>query len=214
MIKNYFKVAIRNLFKNGLFSFISISGLALGMAGAGLLLLNIRYEFSVDQFHEKKDRVFKVYSKTMVEGGLRVNDVSSAPMGPALQKEYPQIQQMARVAPTGKMFDYKNKKIQVDGYYTDAAFLDMFSFPLKIGNKRTALKELHSIVITEALAKKIFASEDPVNKIVQLDNAQNFTVTGVLKEIPLNTSFHFEYLLPWQMTIQNGIIILSILLLN
>jgi ABC-type antimicrobial peptide transport system permease subunit len=197
MIKNYFKTAIRNLFKNGLFSFISISGLALGMAGAGLLLLNIRYEFSVDQFHEKKDRVFKVYTKTMTDGGLRVNDISSAPMGPALQKEYPQIQQVARVASTGKMFDYKDKKIQVDGCYTDAAFLDMFSFPLITGNKHTALIDLHSIVITEALAKKIFGSEDPVNKIVQLDNTQSFTVTGILKEIPSNSSFHFEYLLPW-----------------
>lgn len=197
MIKNYFKTAIRNLFKNGLFSFISISGLALGMAGAGLLLLNIQYEFSVDQFHEKKDRVFKVYHKTKTDGGLQVNDVSSAPLGPALQKEYPQIQQMTRVAPTGKMFDYNDKKIQVDGYYTDAAFLDMFSFPLLTGSKRTALKDPNSIVITESLAKKIFGSEDPVNKIVQLDNAQNFTVTGVLKEIPLNSSFHFEYLLPW-----------------
>lgn len=197
MIKNYFKTAIRNLFKNGLFSFISISGLALGMAGAGLLLLNIQYEFSVDQFHEKKDRVFKVYSKTMTDGGLQVNDISAAPLGPSLQKEFPQIQQIARVAPTGKMFDYKDKKIQVDGCYTDAAFLDMFSFPLITGNKRTALKDLHSIVITEALAKKIFGSEDPVNKIVLLDNAQSFTVTGVLKAPPLNTSFHFEYLLPW-----------------
>jgi ABC-type antimicrobial peptide transport system permease subunit len=197
MIKNYFKTAIRNLFKNRLFSFISISGLALGMAGAGLILLNIGYEFSVDQFHEKKDRVFKVYHKTKTGSGMRVHDVSSAPLGPVLQKEYPQIQQMARVASTGKMFEYNDKKIQVDGLYTDAAFLDMFSFPLLTGSKRNALKELHSLVITESLAKKIFGTEDPINKTVQLDNAQSYTVTGVLKEIPPNSSFHFEYLLPW-----------------
>src|SRR5689334_21775307 len=123
MISNYFKTAIRNLFKNGLFSFISVSGLALGMAGAGLLLLNIQYKYSIDQFHEKKDRVFKVYGKTMTSGGIRTGDVLSAPMGPALQKEFPLIQQMTRVAPTGKMFDYNDKKIQVDGLYTDAAFL-------------------------------------------------------------------------------------------
>lgn len=197
MIKNYFKTALRNLFKSGLFSFISISGLALGMAGAGLLLLNIQYDFSVDQFHEKKDRVFKVYSKTKTDGGLRVHDISSAPLGPALQKEYPQIQQMARVASVGKMFEYKDKQIQVDGYYTDAAFLDMFSFPLITGNKRTALKDGNSMVITASLARKIFGSEDPVNKVIRVDNAQRFTVTGVLKEIPLNSSLHFEYLLPW-----------------
>ncbi len=128
---------------------------------------------------------------------MLTSDVNSAPLGPALKKEYPQIQQIARVAPTGKMFDYNDKKIQVDGYYTDAAFLDMFSFPLVTGSNRTALKDPHSIVITESLAKKIFGAENPVNKIIRLDNAQNFTVTGVLKEIPQNSSFHFEYLLPW-----------------
>ncbi|OQP50306.1 hypothetical protein A4H97_00205 [Niastella yeongjuensis] len=197
MIKNYFKTAIRNLFKNGLFSFISVSGLALGMAGAGLLILNIQYKLSIDQFHEKKDRVFKVYGKTSTGSGVNTTDGNSAPLGPALQKEFPQILQMTRVAPTGKMFDYKDKKIQVDGYYTDAAFLDMFSFPLITGNKRTALKDQLSIVITEGLAKKIFGGEDPINKIVKLDNVQSFTVTGVLKELPLNSSFKFEYLLPW-----------------
>ncbi|MBO9199568.1 MULTISPECIES: ABC transporter permease [Niastella] len=197
MIKNYFKTAIRNLFKNGLFSFISISGLALGMAGAGLLLLNIQYKYSIDQFHEKKDRVFKVYGKTMAGGGVQTGDVNSAPLGPALLKEYPLIKQMTRVVPTGKMFDYNDKKIQVDGCYADAAFLDMFSFPLITGNKRTALKDPQSIVITESLAKKIFGTENPVNKNLRLDSTQNFTVTGVLKDIPANSSFQFEYLLPW-----------------
>jgi ABC-type antimicrobial peptide transport system permease subunit len=120
-----------------------------------------------------------------------------APLGPALQKEYPQIQQMARTAETGKVFDYNDKKIQSDGLYADAAFLDMFSFPLITGNKRTVLTDQYSIVITETLAKKIFGSEDPVNKVLRLDNDQNFTVTGVLKDIPANSSLHFEYLLPW-----------------
>jgi ABC-type antimicrobial peptide transport system permease subunit len=197
MIRNYLKTAIRNLFKNGLLSFINISGLALGMAGAGLLLLNIQYEMSVDQFHEKKDRVFKVYNKTMTDGGLRVDDGTSAPLGPALQKEYPRILQMTRVAQTGKLFDYKGKKIQVNGCYTDEAFLDMFTFPLVTGNKRTALKDQYSIVITESLAKKIFGTEDPVNKVITLDNVQPVTVTGILKDPPANSSFHFEYLLPW-----------------
>ena len=198
MIQNYFITAIRNLFKNPLFSFINVSGLALGMAGAGILLLNIQYEFSVDQFHEKKDRVFKVYNKTVLNGRLRCYDYTSAPLGPALQKEYPKVKQIARVAGTGKLFNYKDKKLQADGYYADEAFLNMFSFPLLAGNAHTALKDQHAIIITQQLAKKIFGDEDPVNKVIRLDSTYHVTVTGVLKDVPLNSSLKFDYVLPWK----------------
>lgn len=198
MFKNYFKTAVRNLFKNRLFSFINITGLALGMAGAGLLLLNIQYELSVDQFHAKKDRVFKVYCKTAVNGQLRSHDITSAPLGPVLQKEYPQIKQMTRVNGADKLFGYRDKRIQVGGYYTDEAFLSMFSFPLIAGNVRTVLKDKNSIVLTESLAKRVFGAEDPLNKVILLDNKRNVTVTGLLKDVPLNSSLDFEYLLPWE----------------
>ncbi|OQP63093.1 hypothetical protein A3860_03725 [Niastella vici] len=197
MIKNYFLIAVRNLFKNPLFSFINISGLALGMAGAGILLLNIQYEFSVDQFHEKKDRVFKVYNKIVSNGRLQCYDLTSAPLGPALKNDFPNIKQMTRVVSTGKLFNYKDKKFEAQGSYADEAFLNMFSFPLVSGNRQTALKDQHSIILTQQLAKKIFGDEDPVNKVIRLDSADNRTVTGVLKDIPLNSSLKFDYLLPW-----------------
>lgn len=198
MIKNYLKTAFRNLFKNPFFSFINITGLSLGMAGAGLLLLNIYYDFSVDQFHEKKDRVFKVYNKAVMNGRLRCFDNTQAPLGPALQKEYPRIKQMTRVAGTGKLLAYKDKRLQADGCYTDAAFLSMFSFPLLSGNAHTVLKDQHAIVLTQKLAKKIFGDEDPVNKVIRLDNASDVIVAGVLKDLPQNSSLKFEYLLPWK----------------
>jgi ABC-type antimicrobial peptide transport system permease subunit len=168
------------------------------MAGAGLLLLNIYYEVSIDQFHEKKDRVFKVYNKTLMNDRLSCHDHSQAPLGPALQKEYPRIKQMTRIAGTGKQLSYKDKKLQADGYYTDAPFLNMFSFPLLAGSQQSVLKEQHAIVLTENMAKKIFGDEDPLNKVIRLDNARDVTVTGVLKEVPQNSSLKFEYLLPWE----------------
>lgn len=198
MIKNYFKTAFRNLFKTPLLSFINISGLALGMAGAGLLLLNIYYIISIDQFHEKKDRVFKVYNKTAINGRLSCHDHSQAPLGPALQKEYPRIRQMSRIAYTGKQFSYKDKKLQADGYYADAPFLNMFSFPLITGGRQAVLKDPEAIVLTEKMAKKIFGDEDPLHKVIRLDNTRDVTVTGVLKDVPLNSSLKFDYLLPWQ----------------
>jgi putative ABC transport system permease protein len=198
MIKNYFAIAVRNLFKNPLFSFINVSGLALGMAGAGILLLNIQYEFSVDQFHEKKDKVFKVYNKTTINSQLRCYDLTSEPLGPVLKNDFPKIKHMTRVASTGKLFDYKDKKLQAGGYYVDAAFLNMFSFPLLTGNTQTALKDQHAIFLTQQLAKKIFGDEDPINKVIQLDNTEHVTVMGVLKDIPLNSTLKFDYLLPWR----------------
>src|ERR1044072_2142679 len=195
MIKNYFKTAFRNLFKTPLLSFINITGLALGMAGAGLLLLNIYYEISIDQFHEKKDQVFKVYNKTSVNDRLICHDHSQAPLGPAMQKECPGIKQMARIASTGKQVGYKDKMLQANGYYADAPFLNMFSFPLLAGSKQAALNDKHAIVITEKLAKKIFGEEDPLNKVIRLDNTRDVTVSGVLKDIPMNSSLKFEYLL-------------------
>jgi ABC-type antimicrobial peptide transport system permease subunit len=198
MIKNYFAIAVRNLFKNPLFSVINITGLALGMAGAGILLLNIQYEFSVDQFHEKKDRVFKVYNKAVLNGRLQCYDATVAPLGPVLKNDFPSIKQMTRVAATGKLFNYKDKKLQAGGYYADEAFLNMFSFPLLSGNTQTALKDKHAIILTQQLAKKIFGDEDPVNKVINLDSADNVTVMGVLKDIPLNSSLKFDYLLPWR----------------
>jgi putative ABC transport system permease protein len=197
MIKNYFKTAFRNLFKNPLFSFINVSGLALGMAGAGILLLNIQYEFSVDQFHEKKDKVFKVYNKTVLNGRLQCYDLTSAPLGPVLQKEFPKIKQMTRVERTGKLFNYKDKKFEAQGYYADDPFLNMFSFPLLSGNAQTALKDKHAIIITKQLANRIFGDEDPLNKVIRLDSTHQVTVTGVLKDVPLNSSLKFDYLLPW-----------------
>jgi putative ABC transport system permease protein len=198
MIKNYFKTAFRNLFRTPLLSFINISGLALGMAGAGLLLLNIYYMVSIDQFHEKKDRVFKVYNKTSVNGRINCHGQSQAPLGPALQKEYPRIRQMARIVTTGKQFSYKDKKLQADGCYADAPFLNMFSFPLITGSKQAVLNDPDAIVLTEMMAKKIFGDEDPLHKVIRLDNTRDVTVTGVLKDVPLNSSLKFDYLLPWQ----------------
>ena len=197
MFINYLKIAWRNLWQNKVLSFINIAGLALGMASAALLIMNIQHELSFDQFHTRKNHIYKAYNKGVVNGNLECWNVTAPPLAPALKQEYGEIKNSVRVSGTEKLLAYGDKKLKAGGNFTDAAFLSMFSFPLVKGTAGNALADIHSIVITEALAKKLFGTEDPINKIIRADNADNFTVTGVLKDLPYNTEFRFEYLLPW-----------------
>ncbi len=205
MFRNYFKTAWRNLVKNKGLSFINLSGLSLGMAGAVLLLMNIGYELSVDQFHKNKEQLYSAYTKIEVNNKTEAWFVSSASLAPALKKDYPQIQAVARVAGTEKVFGYGDRKLKAQGNYADASFLSMFSFPLLKGNLQTALQDAHSIVITEDLAKKLFGDADPLGKMVTADNTDPFTVTGVLQNLPYNTDFHFDYLTSWNFLPAKGI---------
>ena len=185
------------MLRNKVFSFINISGLALGMAGAVLLLLNIQYELSVDQFHEKKDHIYKAFNKAVMDGRLQCWDISSPPLAPALKKDFPEIKEVARTCGTDHLLAVGDKKLQAGGSYADPAFLGMFSFPLVKGSPAGVLRDAHAIVITEQLAKKLFGDEDPVNKTILADNSDNLVVTGVLKDLPDNTQFRFDYLMAW-----------------
>jgi putative ABC transport system permease protein len=196
MLSNYFKVAWRSLFKNKLHSLINISGLALGMAAAVILLLNIQYGLGVDQFHEKKAQLYEAYNKGMANGELSVGNGTSSLLGPALHS-YPEIKSVARVTGSDMLFRYADKKIEAGGFFTDPAFLSMFSFPLAGGSTESALKDPNDIVITRQLATKLFGSQDPTGKIITTPAGDNFTVTGVLQDPPVNSQFKFEYLLPY-----------------
>src|SRR5258708_1484017 len=196
MFSNYFKIAWRSLFKNKLHSLINITGLDLGMAEAVLLLLNIQYGLSVDQFHEKKAQLYEAYGKGMANGELSVDKSASGLLGPVL-KSYPEIGSVARVTGSAMLFRYADKKIAAGGDFTDPAFLSMFSFPLVEGSMETALKDPNDIVVTQRLAAKLFGNDNPAGKIITTPTGDNFTVTGVLKDPPANTQFNFEYLLPY-----------------
>jgi len=205
MLRNYFKTAWRILFRNKGLSIINLTGLSLGMAGAVLLLMNIQFELSVDQFHKNKNELYSTYTKIEVNNKTEAWFVSSASLAPALKKDYPQVKAITRIAGTEKVFDYHDKKLKAQGDYADPSFLGMFNFPLLKGNLQTALQDAHSIVITEDLAKKIFGDADPLNKVITADNADLFNVTGILKNLPSNTDFHFDYLISWNFLQAKGI---------
>jgi len=198
MAGQFFKVAIRNLQRNRSISVVNISGLAVGIAGAVLILLWVQNQLSYDQFHKNKARIYQVFNRTMAEGELRAWSSTPMPLAPALKADYSQVEQAVRTNWVGS-FVLKNgdTKLETQGLTTDPGFLKIFSFPLLNGDASTALNNTHSIVLTQKLAKKLFGDTDPVGKTIAVDSISNFTVTGVLKDLPNNTQFSFEYLVPF-----------------
>ena len=181
------------------FTFINIAGLAIGMASAIIILLWIQNEVSYDRFHDKTDRLYTAWNRSEFDGKLQCWTTTPKILGPTLRQDYPEVEATARVAWNSSfLFSLGDKRLNVSGTMVDPAFLTMFSFPLLKGNPRTALGTDYSMVITEKLAKKLFGNEDPMGRIVKLDNRDNFTVTAVMKDLPNNTRFNFEYLLPWR----------------
>jgi len=205
MFKNFLKIAFRNLLRNKSFSAINIIGLAIGMASAIIILLWIQNEMSYDQFHQKKDRIYEVWNRAFFSNQLSSWNTTPKVLARALEKDLPEVEQATRVNwPSDHLLGIGDKRLLVTGYMVDSNFLQMFSFPLLNGNPASSLKEMYSIVITEKLAKKLFGHEDAMGKIIRYDNSDNFTVTGILKDLPNNTRFDFEYLLPWSYLRKTG----------
>ncbi len=205
MLKNFFKVAFRNLWRSKGFSLINITGLAIGMASAILILLWIQNEVSYDQFHEKKDRIYEAWNRASFDGKLMCWNTTPKPLASAIEKDMPEVDQAVRVQwPRDYLFSIGDRRLSVRGRIVDSNFLQVFSFPLIKGNPSIVLRDLHTIVITQKLAIKLFGKEEPIGKIIRLDNKINFTVTGLLKDLPNNTRFDFEYLLPWSYQRERG----------
>lgn len=204
MFRNYLKTAVRNLLRQKAFSIINISGLAIGMASAILILLWIQNEVSHDRFHEKGDRLYTLNNRDRFNGELWAWNSTPNLLGPTVKADYPDVEDVVRTAGVGFLFTHNEKRMNVQGLFTDTGFLSMFSFPLEKGSSSTALNGTYNIVVTEKLARKLFGNEEPMGKVVRIDSADHFTVTGVVKDLPNNTIFNFEYLLPWSYRTKMG----------
>jgi len=188
MLRNYLKIALRNLKKHKGFSFINIAGLALGIACCLLILLLIRDELSFDRFHEHRDQVYRVVNQHPGQFymGTDFIAVTPAPLAPALMTEFPEVIKATRIDSSNEVIiSYQNKRFYEDGFYwTDSHFFDVFSFPLIQGDQSKALNEPYSVIVSERMAHKYFGDEDPIGKIIALNNRYDFVVTGILKEVP------------------------------
>jgi putative ABC transport system permease protein len=204
MLINYFKVALRVMLRNKIYSVINVSGLALGITGALLLFLWIAKEFSYDQFHEDKDRIYKAWNRATENGGVHCWDVTPRILAPTLQDNFSAIENSVSFAGWGDqlLFTVGEKRLlKSTGAYTDPGFLSMFSFPLLKGNAQSAMKEPASIVLTETFARQLFGEQDPFGQTLSIGSSgqsYELKVTGILQDLPSNTDFHFEYLIPFQ----------------
>ena len=196
---NHFKVAFRNLGKNRVTSLVNILGLAIGMTGAVLIFEWVHNELSYDRFHVHTDELYKVWNRTAasVKGQINCWPAMAPPVGPALQQQYPEVAAASRYdGPNEQALTYADKNIVIRTSAVDKSFLTMFSFPLVKGSSLHALDEVNSLVLTESLAKAIFGADDPMGKLVRLNNKETYTVSGVLKNLPANTEFDFDCLIP------------------
>ena len=205
MLRNYLTIAFRNLQRDIAFSYINIAGLSLGMASSLLIALWVWNEISYDSFHSNQKQLTKVWSNTFVEGEIE----SRSAVPPLLYKEllkYAEIKSTSLSnGETPHLLTYGDKKIKLEGRNVSPEFLEMFQFDLIQGTARQVLTDPHSIVLTQATATILFGNDDPLNKLIQLDNQFEVKVTGILKDIPPNSSFRFDYLLPFSLFESNTV---------
>ena len=197
MFKNYITITWRNLVRNKINSSINIIGFAIGIACTILILLWVTDELSYDQYHEKADRIHRVTMKS-TNTNIQFARIGSA-WAPVLQNEFPEIINTVRFYKEQPNIKYENKSFDEERFFfTDASVFDIFSFPLVKGNPQTALQEPFSIVITEEMAAKYFDNEDAIGKILSVnideDHCLDFQITGILKNIPRNSHFKFDFL--------------------
>ncbi len=198
MLKNYFKVAIRSLMKNSVYSFINITGLAVGIACTILIVLWVQDETSYDRFHPKVNELYQVWTNAHFDGKINSWISTPQPLKTALKEEFSDIKNTA-ISDWGgtHLLTVGDKKLNKRGYFASSEFLEMFQFPLITGSPENVLDDTYSIVLTESAARSLFGDEDPINKLVKMDNSSDVKVTGILKDIPSNSSFEFDYLTPF-----------------
>ena len=203
MLKNYFKIAYRNLKRHKGYTAINVLGLAAGMAACLLIGLFVQDELNYDRFHEKADRIYRVVEHVEAQGQTHDDLIHAAPLGPALLRDVQEIERVVRLNQSrasesllryGEQSDYEG-----DIFFVDSSFFDVFTFPLLHGDAATALTRPFTIVLSETTARKYFGSENPVGKQVTLDGiygeAYDFEVTGVARDVPPNAHFRFNALL-------------------
>ncbi|MEO6356554.1 MAG: ABC transporter permease, partial [Ferruginibacter sp.] len=201
MIKNYFKIAWRSFLNSKVYNSLNILGLSVGMVCAGLIFLWVEDEVNYDQFNAKKDRLYFTKVNQQYDTYTATHGSTPGVMAPAMQAEIPGIENTCRVTEdqTSLLFKIGDKAMYATGKYAEPSLFSMFSFPFVQGNAGNAFSQLYSIVLTEKTARKFFGDEQNVlGKTVKIDNKQDYVVTGILKDIPQNSTLQFEWLVPFE----------------
>ncbi len=194
MFKNYLKIAFRNLIRFKVYSLINVFGLAIGIAACILILFFVRDELSYDKFNDKAERIYRVHSRGKLLGNDLNMAVSPAPLGETLGRDFPEVIQSTRLVYNANvLIRYKDNVFnETKFFWADSTIFDVFTIPFIKGNPKTALDEPHAIVLTETVAKKYFGNEDPIDKIMNMEDGTPYTVRGVVRDCPTNSHFHYD----------------------
>jgi putative ABC transport system permease protein len=196
MLLNLFRIAIRNVQRNLVYSFINILGLAVGIACSILIFLWVADELSFDSFHENQDQLSQVWINARYDGSIGSFNSVPYPVYKKLLEKDSRIKNTAVSNWGGQsLLTVGNVRLKKSSYYVTEEFLEMFRFPLLAGQPETVLDDPNSIVLTERAARELFGDSDPINQLIKVDNQNELKVTGILKNVPANSSFEFDCLL-------------------
>jgi len=198
MIKNYTKITFRNLKKHKFYSFINITGLAIGIACCLIIFLWIQNELGYDRFHENAGELYRIVQESTQGSKVLHINVTPSALGPLLKERYPEIVDSARYADTSWDMGREETHYRVSVALVDGSFLKMFSYPLLEGTPQAALEHPFSIVISDEMKEKYFAGEDPLGKTLRVGESLDLNVTGVLQNIPKNSHMRFDCLVPFK----------------
>ncbi|HEX8038506.1 MAG TPA: ABC transporter permease [Chryseosolibacter sp.] len=203
MVRNHLKLAVRNTFRSKAFSVVNVTGLAIGITCTVLISLWVRNELGYDRFHPDSDRLYEAWNRDRFNGSVACWPTTPRVLAVTLKAEYPEVEEAVSVANWHIEFLFSKDDLKFtdnDGYVTESGFLSMFGFPLLAGDVATALNDPQSIVVTRKFAVRLFGNADVLGKSVLLKHdgqEENFLVTGVMEDLPNNTTFNFNYLLSW-----------------
>ena len=199
MIKNFIKTALRNLWKTKGYSFLNIFGLAVGIAAASLIFLWVENQLSYnDNFAHKKD-IYIVKSKQTYDGATYVFQSTPGPLAQSIEKEIPGIKHAVRISSNSPMlFSVGDNNIFQTGVYADGSIADVLSLEFLEGDRKTAFDQVNNIVLSETAAKKLFGNRPALGKTVKTNNNEPFIVTAVIKDLPKNSSYDFQWLIPFK----------------
>ncbi len=197
MLNNYLKITLRKIKRQKGFSLINTAGLAIGIACCILILQYIRYEFSFDKFHENSMSIYRVVQKKegkIYQGTDTFNSVPAI-LAPSVRSDFPEDAKVTIVRNYDRQVRYKNRQFYEKRFlYVETQFLEIFSFPVVRGDTKTALKEPYTVMITRNMAQKYFGEEDPVDKTININNEQDYRITGILENVPDNSHLKFDFL--------------------
>jgi putative ABC transport system permease protein len=198
MIRSFFKIAWRNLFRNKVYSLINILGLATGMAVALIIGLWVYHQYSYDRFWPEYERVYQAWNRYDENGQVDAGVATALPLADELKRSFPEIEYVAQSDWMGShSLVIGEKKISASGGMVGQDFLKIFQLPFINGNANAALSDPYSIVLCQSIATALFGKQDPIGKTVRIDNSNDLRVTAVVEDLPKNSSLRFKFLVPF-----------------